>query len=480
MRSRSTVRVMRGVGRWAPSPISLSVSEVGTPATAPTPARARAITASLAPRLTTGGAASWIRMIVAASGKASSPARTESTRCAPPGTKPSRSPRIFPSQSGGWSTYPGGNVTTTWRTSGCPMKARSARSSMGTPRMGRNCFGSPGPARTPAPAATTTTPTSGSETAGELTDSLQPNHLELVTRAARTRRQKDAPESLACRFGKAPLDAGHRTNLAAEAHLTEEQCVGRHRTIVDRGDEGGEDGKVGRWLHEPYATGDVHEDIQAAERQAAAALEHREEQGEAAMIQPGCDALWRPESSLRREGLDLDEHRACAFHQRRHRRAGGAGRAPRQERRGGIGDGLEAGTRHAKDADLVHRAEAILHRTQDPVVQRGFALEVEHRVDDVLERLRAGDAAAFGDVPDEQDSRTGFFREAHQARGAFADLPHVSRRALELFGVGGLHRIEEHDARSQLRGVMEDRFEPCFAEHLDPAGVFVEPVGAQA
>src|SRR6266705_795977 len=164
-----------------------------------------------------------MRMIVASSGKASSPARTESTRCAPPGTKPSRSPRILPSQSGGRSTYPGGNVTTTWRTSGCPMKARSARSSMGAPRMGRNCFGSPGPARTPAPAAP-------------------------------TRRQKDAPESLACRFGKAPLDAGHRTNLAAEAHLTEEQCVSRHRTIVDRGDEGGEDGKVGRWLHEPYAT----------------------------------------------------------------------------------------------------------------------------------------------------------------------------------------------------------------------------------
>src|SRR5206468_1530896 len=82
---------------------------------------------------------------------------------------------------------PGGNATTTWRTSGWPVNGRSARSSIGTPRIGRNCFGSPGPARTPAPAATTTTPTSGCETTGELTDSLQPDHLHVAARPPRAR-----------------------------------------------------------------------------------------------------------------------------------------------------------------------------------------------------------------------------------------------------------------------------------------------------
>src|SRR5260370_68814 len=178
----------------------------------------------------------------------------------------------------------------TCRTSGCELKGRNARSSMGTPRMGRNCFGSPGPARTPAPAATTTTPTSGREAAGELTDSLQPNHLELVALAAETRREEDAAESLARRFGQAPLDA-------------------------------------------------------------------------------------------------RDEQRRGTSDRCGHRRAGGACRAPREERGGGIGDRLEARARHAKDANLVHRAEAILHCTQDPVVERGFALEVQHGIDDVLKRL---------------------------------------------------------------------------------------------
>src|SRR5712671_3551198 len=109
---------------------------------------------------------------------------------------------------------------------------------MGTPRIGRNCFGSPGPARTPAPAATTTTPMSGCKAPGELTDSLQPDHLEVP--AARdvpgARGQEHAPKALACGFGQAPLDAGNRTDLATQADLAEEQGVSRDRAIVNGGD----------------------------------------------------------------------------------------------------------------------------------------------------------------------------------------------------------------------------------------------------
>src|SRR5467141_1668699 len=319
MRSRSTVRVIRGVGRWLSGPTSLSVSDVGTAATAPTPARARAITASIVPRLTNGRAASWMRMIVASSVSASSPARTESTRCAPPGTNASRSPRSLPSQSGGRSAYPGGSATTTWRTSGWPVNGRSARSSIGTPRIGRNCFGSPGPARTPAPAATTTTPMSGCETTGELTDALQPDHLEVARRATRARRQEYAPKALACRFREAALDAGDRTDLAAQADLAQEKCVGGHRAVVNRRDECGKDREVRRGLDQTHATRHVHEDVQIPERQTAAALEYREQQREAPMIETGRHTLRRAESCLRRERLDLDEHRARPFHQGRDR-----------------------------------------------------------------------------------------------------------------------------------------------------------------
>src|SRR5438105_3091478 len=144
--------------------------------------------------------------------------------------------------------------------------------------MGRNCFGSPGPARTPAPAATTTTPTSGCETAGELTDSLQPDHLEVANPGGSTRasRQKHAPEPLPRGFGQAPLHAGDRTDFAAEAYLAEEHRISRDGTIVDGGDKGGENREVGRRLDQAHPARHVDEDVQIPEREAAAALEHRE------------------------------------------------------------------------------------------------------------------------------------------------------------------------------------------------------------
>ena len=52
-------------------------------------------------------------------------------------------------------------------------------------------------------------------------------------------------------------------------------------------------------------------------------------------------------------------------------------------------------------ADLVDRAEAVLHRPDHPEPGVAVALEVEHHVDDVLEHPRAGDRAVLGDVADD-------------------------------------------------------------------------------
>src|SRR5205823_5421460 len=213
-RCRETVRVIR-----LPSTTSFTVSFNGTAATAPTPARARAITLSIVSRLTNGRAPSCTSTTLAPAGSARNPAPTDWARAAPPGTRRRRSPTSFPSHSGGRSAKPAGTATTTWPTAGCDVKGRSVRSSIGTPWMGRNCFGSPGPARTPAPAATITTPTSGGEAVGELTDPIHPDHVEVGDAAARARRQEDAPESLAGRFCEAPLHARHRPDLPAQPYL---------------------------------------------------------------------------------------------------------------------------------------------------------------------------------------------------------------------------------------------------------------------
>src|SRR5439155_73904 len=194
-------------------------------------------------------------------------------RVAPPATSANRSPTSLPSHSGGRASNPAGTTTITCPTSGWDVNGRNARSSIGTPRMGRNCFGSPGPARTPAPAATTTTPTSGGEAPGELTDSLQPDHFQLFA-PLRSVRQEHAAKALARGLGKTPLDAGDGTDLAAQTNLAEEQRIRGDRSVVDGGDKGGQDGKICRRLDQPNAARHVHEDVQIAERESATALEH--------------------------------------------------------------------------------------------------------------------------------------------------------------------------------------------------------------
>src|SRR5437773_3240416 len=472
-RSRGTVRATR---RPVSSVTSFTVSLTGSAAIAATPVRARAMTASIVARTTNGRAASCTSTTADAR-SALSPAATEWARVSPPATRVSRSPASRPSQSGGRSAYPGGSVTTTWSTSGCEVKGRSARSSIGTPRIERNCFGSPGPARTPAPAATITTPTSGGEAAGEVTDALHAHDFEPVRRAARARRAEHAAEPLPRRLGETALQGRDRPDLAAQPDLAEEHGVGWHGPVAHAGHQRREHGEVGGGLGEADATGHVDEHVERAEREVAASLQDREQHGEPAVVEPGGHALRGAEAGLRRQRLHLDEHGTRALHERRDRRAGDARVASGEKGGRGIGDGLEARLRHAEHADLVHRAEAVFHRAQDAMVEGRFALEVKDGVHDVLEGARSRDPAALGDVADEEHGGPRFLGEAHQPGGAVADLPDVAGRALELLGIGGLDRVHEDDAGAERGGVMDDRLEARFAEHVDGAGVFAEPNG---
>src|SRR2546428_11756508 len=99
---------------------------------------------------------------------------------------------------------------------------------MGTPWMGRTCWGSPGPARTPAPAATITTPTSGRDAAGELTDPVQRDELDprRAGRDPRPRRAEDAAEAPARGPPPPPPPPRPRPDLAPPPHPPQEQRGG--------------------------------------------------------------------------------------------------------------------------------------------------------------------------------------------------------------------------------------------------------------
>ena len=100
---------------------------------------------------------------------------------------------------------------------------------------------------------------------------------------------------------------------------------------------------------------------------------------------------------------------------------------------------------HGEKAELVGRAESVLDRADHPVTTVAFALEVEHRVNHVLQNPRPRNGAFLGNVADENNRRVPFLGELHQARGAVSDLRDASRCRLQRIGVHGLDGIDDHD-----------------------------------
>ena len=99
-----------------------------------------------------------------------------------------------------------------------------------------------------------------------------------------------------------------------------------------------------------------------------------------------------------------------------------AGSRPRPVRR----------SRHLEHADLVGRSEPVLVRSQQSQAGGSLALERQHGVDEVLERLRSGEPPLLGDVADEDDRDALALRELRQPQRRFAHLPDAARRSVEL------------------------------------------------
>ena len=125
-----------------------------------------------------------------------------------------------------------------------------------------------------------------------------------------------------------------------------------------------------------------------------------------------------------------------------------------------IGDLEQARLGHLEHADLVGRAEPVLRRAQQPHRGVALALEIDDRVDEVLERLGPGDRAVLGHVADEDHGDPVALGEVHQAQGRFADLADAPGRAVEVLD------------RRRLDGIDHDQPRPLRPRRLDdPADV---------
>ena len=108
---------------------------------------------------------------------------------------------------------------------------------------------------------------------------------------------------------------------------------------------------------------------------------------------------------------------------------------------------MQAQRRHLEHADLVGRAVAVLDAAQDAEGVAGVALEIEHRVDHVLDDARAGDLAVLGDVADQHHGGAGFLGEARQRLRRGAHLGDRAGRAVDPVGPQRLDGIDDDEVR---------------------------------
>src|SRR3982751_1037457 len=350
-------------------------------------------------------------------------------------------------------------------------------SSIGLPATQRNCFSSGDSVLVPLPAATMITPTSRDPLPGSPIEQM-PEHIRDRPHAddfdaARALLRNSALRHVSSghshlrRFAEAPLRLRHWPDLAAESHLAEKDRRARHGAIVDTRCQRACYREISRGLLHSHPAHDVEKYVELRKGETSPLVQYGEKERQTTAVETSAHPLRSSIAGLGCESLDLDQYRAGALHQSGDCAAGCTRETIAEEKLGWILHGDEPFLGHSENADLVDTAEPVLGRAQHSMLEHALALEVQHGIDDVLECFRSSDAATFGDVSDGKDRGLGLLCESHQARGAFAHLSDVSRRAFQIRCKDRLDRID-YD-RVELLGARggDDRFEQGLVEQGD-------------
>ena len=191
--------------------------------------------------------------------------------------------------------------------------------------------------------------------------------------------------------------------------------------------------------------------------------QHRESIG----IETLRDASRRSKAHPIDQRLQLDEQRPPALARHGDDAAWRRLARAREEDGGRVLHLAQAARGHGEEAELVHGAEAVLGGAHDAVAAAGLVLEVQHRVHQVLEQAGTCDRAFLGDVADDDDGGAARLGEAHQLRGAFAQLRHGARRRTSRGRLHGLYGIDHQQFGAPLAGEREDGREVGLGHHRD-------------
>ena len=209
------------------------------------------------------------------------------------------------------------------------------------------------------------------------------------------------------------------------------------------------------------------------------AIRGREQHRQAIGVQPLRHAPRRTKAHPIHQRLQLDQKRPAALARHRHDAArGGLGRAGEEDRRRVL-HFLESGRRHGEEAKLIRRPEAILGGAHDAVTAARLALEIQHRVHQVLEQARARDGA-LGHVTDDHHGAAGGLakRPARRCTRAAARPRRRAARRCRTAPSGSNPRPRAPP--SPLAGEGQDRRQIGLAHQAQGLGAQSQAAGAQA
>ena len=237
--------------------------------------------------------------------------------------------------------------------------------------------------------------------------------------------------------------------------------------------------KIRGRLRDADAARHVDEDVGLAKRGRGSLLEYCDQHVQSVDVRAAGDAPRRVVvGGLVDQALDLDEQRSRAFEHDHHRRARGRNGRIAEDRGGRVRDLFEAFLAHGEDADLLGRPEAVLHGSQDAELLPPVALQVKHRVNDMLEDPGPGDRPLFRDVAHEEDRNADLLGQPHESRGRLAHLRDAARAAFETCVGDGLDGVDDRQLRGLRADRLADRVEVGLGKEKDSRRQRAEPRGA--
>ena len=133
----------------------------------------------------------------------------------------------------------------------------------------------------------------------------------------------------------------------------------------------------------------------------------------------------------------------------------------------GIADLTQSRLLHLVDAQLAGASKAVLDAAQNAVHIVLVTLELDNRINDVLQDFRSCQRALLGDVSDEDDGYAARLGKTEQGSGTLTNLGDAAGTALHILGRNGLDGVDDHQLGLYFLDVFEDGFQRVLAENKE-------------